>query len=305
VDVGGQWWIPDSIGTNSEEMENQAPVVVLRRDLLEVAGDGAGRYRAGVGVRKTVMVRGVNQAAMVVHQNENVPRGAGLFGGNPGSLATCRLKSQTDAVDQFAQGRLPRTIDEVTGEETILEFKGGPAAVANGDIIEWVSPAAAGYGDPLLRDTGAVLADFRARMISVEAAARVHGVVIDDGAVDEAATRARRAALRAERLGGATPGELVELPEGARRIGELLAVVDGRWWCNGADLGSASENYKDAVVVRDVPVRQIADEFDVPNREIADQWLHREFICPVTGYRIDSELLMVGEDSLHDLVVVG
>jgi N-methylhydantoinase B len=54
-----------------------------------------------------------------------------------------------------------------------------------------------------------------------------------------------------------------------------------------------------------VPVRQIADEFDVPNHEIADQWLHREFICPVTGYRIDSELLMVGEDSLHDLVVVG
>jgi N-methylhydantoinase B len=305
VDVGGQWWIPDSLGTNSEEMENQAPIVVLRRDLLAVAGDGAGRYRAGVGVRKTMMIRGVTQAAMVVHQNENVPRGAGLFGGNPGSLATCRLKTQTDAVDQFAHGRLPRTIDEVTGEETILEFKGGPAAVANGDIIEWVSPAAAGYGDPLLRDTGAVLADFRARMISAEAASRVYGVVIDDGAVDEDATRARRAALRAERLGGATPGELVQPPEGARRIGDLLAIVDGRWWCNGADLGSAAENYKDRAVVRDVPVRQIADEFDVPNHEIADQWVHREFICPITGYRIDSELVMVGEASLHDLMPVG
>jgi N-methylhydantoinase B len=305
VDVGGQWWIPDAIGTNSEEMENQAPIVVLRRDLLAVAGDGAGRYRAGVGVRKTVMVRGVTQAAMVVHQNENVPRGAGLFGGNPGSLATCRLKSQTDAIDQFAQGRLPRTIDEATGEETILEFKGGPAAVANGDIYEWVSPAAAGYGDPLLRDTGAVLADFGARMISVEAALRVYGVVIDDGTVDEDATRARRAALRGERLGGATPGELVEPPEGARRIGDLLAIVDGRWWCNGADLGSVGENYKDRAVVRDVPVRQIADEFDVPNHEIADQWIHREFICPVTGYRIDSELVMVGEASLHDLIPVG
>ncbi len=305
VDVGGQWWIPDSMGTNSEEVENQVPMVVLSRELLPVAGDGAGRHRAGVGFRKTVMVRGVAGGALVVHQNENIPRGAGLFGGNPGSLATCRFKSQTDAVDQFDQGHLPRRIDDVTGEETILEFKGGPVPLANGDIIEWVSPAAAGYGDPLLRETGDVLADLRARMISVEAAARVYGVVIDDGAVDEDATRERRLSLRKERLGGTTPGELVEPPEGARRIGDLLAVVDGRWWCNGADLGPVEANYKDAAVVLDVPVRAIAAEFDVPNHEIADQWIHREFICPVTGYRIDTELVMVGEDSLHDIIVAG
>jgi N-methylhydantoinase B len=304
VDVGGQWWIPDSIGANSEELEISSPFVVLSRELLPVAGDGAGRYRAGVGFHETLMVRGVLGAAMVVHQNENVPRGAGLFGGNPGSLATCRLKSKTDALDQFGQGGLPRRIDDVTGEETILEFKGGPVPITNGDIIEWVSPAAAGYGDPLLRETSNVLADFRARMVSVEDALRVYGVVIDEGAVDEDATRARRLALRGERLGEATPGDLVEPPEGARRIGDLLAIVDGRWWCNGADLGPQGQNYKDAAVVRDVPVRKIADEFEVANHEIADQWVHREFICPVTGYRIDSELVMVGEDSLHDVLPV-
>jgi len=305
VDVGGQWWIPDSMGPNSEEMELSSPFVVLSRELLPAAGDGAGRHRAGVGCRQTIMVRGVVGASLVVHQNENVPRAAGLFGGNPGSLATCRVKSQTDALEQFARGGLPRRIDDVTGTEEVLEFKGGPVAIANGDVVEYVSPAASGYGDPLLRSTDDVFTDFRARMLSSEDALRVYGVVIDGGVVDEDATRERRLVMRGERLAGARPGDPVEPPAGARRIGDLLAIVDGRWWCNGADLGPVEANYKDGAVVRDVPVRQIADEFDVANHEIADQWVHREFICPVTGYRIDSELVMAGEASLHDLDPVG
>lgn len=302
VDVGGQWWIPDSIAPNSEDLEIQTPFLVLSRELLPVAGDGAGRHRAGVGLHETLMAAGIAGAEMVVHQNENVPRAAGLFGGNPGSLATCRLKTKTDAVEQFARGLLPVRIDDVSGEEDVLEFKGAPVAVANGDIIEWVSPGAAGYGDPLLRPAELVFADFQARMVSPEDALRVYGVVIEDGAVKEDATRERRVALRRERLGGSDPAEMVEPPQSARRIGDLLYIVDGRWWCNGLDLGAQTDNYKDRAVVRDVPVRFIADEFDVANHEIADRWVHREFLCPVTGYRIDSELVMVGQESLHDIV---
>jgi len=302
VDVGGQWWIPDSTAANSEDLEAQTPFVVLSRELLPVAGDGAGRHRAGVGFRETLMASGIGGAQVVVHQNENVPRGAGLFGGNPGSLATCRLKTGTDALDQFAKGRLPRRVDDVVGHEDVLEFKGAPVGIADGDVIEWVSPGAAGYGDPLLRSTDLVHSDFRARMISDADARRVYGVVIDGDAVDENATREYRAALRRGRLGGKEPAETVQAPAGALRIGDLLHIVDGRWWCNGADLGAETDNYKDGAVVRDIPVRQIADEFAVANHEIADRWLHREFLCPVTGYRIDTELVMVGEESLRDIV---
>ena len=156
----------------------------------------------------------------------------------------------------------------------------------------------------MLRDPQKVLQDLNARLITEEAAVRVYGVVFSDGKVDEKATAAARLAVRRERLGGREPAEPVEPPAGARRIGDLLYVVNGRWWCNGADLGSQSENYKDKAVTRDVPVRKIAAEFEVPNHEIADRWVSREFICPVTGYLIASELVMVGEASLHDIVPV-
>jgi len=305
VDVGGQWWIPDSIGTNSEEMEAQSPFLVLKKVLLPVAGDGAGRYRAGVGMRETLMAYGVAGGALVVHQNENVPRAAGLFGGNPGSLATCRMKRNSDALAQLTSGSLPLAIDDADGDEVTLEFKGGPEALANGDVIEWVSPGAAGYGDAILRDPANVLKDLNARMITEEAAERVYHVVFADGTVDDQATVEARTAIRRERLGGADPREPVEPPADARRIGDFLYIVDGRWWCNGADLGDQSENYKDRAVVREVPVREIALEFDVANHEIADRWVSREAICPVTGYLIDAELAMVGEPSLHDVIPAG
>ncbi|MGX7732531.1 hydantoinase B/oxoprolinase family protein [Rhodococcus sp. 2H158] len=305
VDVGGQWWIPDSIAYNSEEMEAQTPFLVLSRVLLPVAGDGAGRCRAGVGMRETLMAHGIAGGALVVHQNENVPRAAGLFGGNPGSLATCRFKRNNDALEQLASGALPVSIEDIHGDEVELEFKGGPETLANGDVIEWVSPGAAGYGDPLLRDPQDVQKDLDARLITEEAAAAVYGVVFADGVVDSEATARARAAVRRERLGGVEAGECVEPPAGARRIGELLYIVNGRWWCNGADLGDQYENYKDRAVTRVVPVRKIAAEFEVANHEIADRWEFREAICPVTGFRIDAELAMVGEPSLHDVIPAG
>ncbi|OOL33468.1 hypothetical protein GQ85_00880 [Rhodococcus rhodochrous] len=55
-------------------------------------------------------------------------------------------------------------------------------------------------------------------------------------------------------------------------------------------------------MTRVVPVRKIAAEFEVANHEIADRWEFREAICPVTGFRIDAELAMVGEPSLHDVI---
>jgi N-methylhydantoinase B len=88
-------------------------------------------------------------------------------------------------------------------------------------------------------------------------------------------------------------------------VGELLFIVDGRWWCNGADLGPAHDNYKEAAVVREVRAREIAPEFEVPDyaREMADRMVFREFICPVTGYRIDTELARADQAPLHDILL--
>ncbi|HEX6714372.1 MAG TPA: acetone carboxylase subunit gamma, partial [Thermoleophilaceae bacterium] len=86
-----------------------------------------------------------------------------------------------------------------------------------------------------------------------------------------------------------------------RAVGPALHVVEGRWWSNGADLGPVSANYREQCVVRETAARLIAPEFDAQDIEMADQVVFREYLCPVTGYRIDAELARAGEPLLHDI----
>jgi N-methylhydantoinase B len=88
-------------------------------------------------------------------------------------------------------------------------------------------------------------------------------------------------------------------------VGDVLRVVDGRWWCNGADLGPAAGNYREHCALRETPARHIAPEFEAHDTEIADQMVLREYLCPVTGYRIDAELARAGEPVLHDIHLEG
>ncbi|MDF3305294.1 hydantoinase B/oxoprolinase family protein [Rhodococcus sp. T2V] len=304
VDSGGHWWIPDATAANSEDLEAQTPFLVLSRELLPVGLDGSGKYRAGVGFKETLMAHRVLGASLVVYQNESFPRGQGLFGGNPGSLATCRVKHGTDVLEKFKGSEVNTSIDDIAGEETVLPYKGAPQAMGPGDVVEWVSPGAAGYGDPLLRDPALVLADVRAQMLDEAVATRVYGVVISDEAVDTASTNECRLSACRERLGGHEPKELVTPPHGARRVGELVYVVDGRWWCNGADLGPLTAGYKAQAIVRETAVCEIGPEYAAADRVVADRFVLREFICGVTGYRIDTELALAAEDPIQDIQIV-
>jgi N-methylhydantoinase B len=303
VDAGGQWWIPDAMAYNSEDLEAQGPVVVLARKMINSGIGGSGRHRAGVGYHETLMIRGVLGGEMINYQNESFTTGQGLFGGNPGSMAQCRVRRGTDAHAQLAAKRVPVTIDEIAGEEEVLTHVGPPFPFADGDIVQWVSPAAPGYGDPLLRDPALVAKDLEDLLVDVPTAERVYGVVFTDGRVDAAATTARRLEMRRERLGGRQPGEPVEAPYDAGRVGDLLHVVNGRWWCNGADLGPATANYKDDALRRDTLVRHVAPEHEVADTEMADRVRFREYLCPVTGLRIDTELIADGDEPLHDVAI--
>ena len=84
-------------------------------------------------------------------------------------------------------------------------------------------------------------------------------------------------------------------------LGELLWVVDGHWWCNGADLGPTSGSWKDHAELRESKVQALAPEFATPDEELADMIVARAWHCPVTGYRIDLELCRAGEDPLVDI----
>jgi N-methylhydantoinase B len=69
---------------------------------------------------------------------------------------------------------------------------------AYGDVVSFQQSGAGGYGPPWERDPRAVLQDVIEDYVSIEGARRDYGVVIDPATltVDEAATRAARAAMR-------------------------------------------------------------------------------------------------------------
>jgi N-methylhydantoinase B len=301
VDVGGHYWIPDGIASNCEDLEARYPLLILSRRLLARGADGAGRHRGGLGFVELTVTRNAPAFQLGLYSNESFTKAQGLFGANPGTRASLRVRRSTDVGEQLGAGMVPVSIDDLTGEEEDAGFKGAPLEMGAADVWEWVSPTAAGYGDPLRREPAAVLADTVTGGLSHAVARRVYGVLIADGVVDEDATDARRRALLRARLDGAEPGHTVDPPAGARRIGDILHAVAGRWWCNGADLGAVGSNYREQCPIRETPARKIAPEFDAHDIEMADQVVLREYLCPVTGYRIDAELARAGEPLLHDI----
>jgi N-methylhydantoinase B len=304
VDAGGHFWIPEGVANNCEDVEAQFPLVILYRKLLDGGADGAGRHRGGLGfVEGTISWNsGPSQVALAI--GDSFAKGAGPFGSNPGTVAPFISKRGTDVLERLAGGEVPGRVDELSGEMVPVEAKVAPFEVGDGDVWEFLFPSAGGFGDPLRRDPAAVAADAAEGLLGADAAERVYCVVLRDGEVDADATERARREGRAERL-GKEPGDVQEPPAGAQRVGDLLYVVDGRWWCSGADLGAVSDNYKDATVVREVLAREIAPEFAVPDyaHDMADRMVFREFLCPVTGYRIDTEIALAGQDRLHDVVL--
>jgi N-methylhydantoinase B len=301
VDAGGHYWIPDGIAANSEDLEAQYPLLVLSRRLLAIGADGAGRHRGGLGFSETAMTRGALAAQLILHTNEAFTKAQGILGANPGTRASLRLRHGTDAAQLLAAGTVPLGVDDLVGEEEMIPFKGAPLVLAADDVFEWTSPTTGGWGDPLRREPAEVLADFDGGRLDPHTADRVYGVVIADGQIDAGATDERRRELRRERLDGREPSELAEPPADAKPVGDMLHVVDGRWWCNGVDLGGVRENYRERCAVRETPARRIGPEFEAADVEMADRIVFREYLCPNTGYRIDAEIARVGEPLLQDI----
>jgi N-methylhydantoinase B len=303
TDVGGHYWIPEGIAYNVEDLEDQYPVLYLYRRLLPVGADGAGRHRGGLGFVEATIPRENSFVQMHLYANESFPKGQGQLGANPGSRASFRLRASTNVAARLAAGDVPQEFDSLGGEELPVGFKGAPLDIPPGFAWEWVSPSAAGWGDPLLREPADVKADVAAGLIDTDAALRVYGVVVStDGALDAKATAAARQEVRRQRLGH-EPAEPLEPPAGATRAGELLHVVEGRWWCNGADLGPVDASWKAGAVHATPSFEQIAPEFAGTDPEMADKITVHAWYCPVTGYRLDLELARGDEPPLIDMVL--
>lgn len=176
---GGGWAGEDGQdGSNSflkntpiEITESEVPIRVLSYELVPDSG-GAGRYRGGLAAQMTFKMFTPN--SVVTARNRDRVRFScwGLEGGEPG--ATCNFL------------RNPGTErEESLGNTDVVRC-------APGDVLMISAAGAGGWGDPFTRPAAEVMDDVAQGKVS-EAGARRYGVVVRDGILDEAATKALRA----------------------------------------------------------------------------------------------------------------
>ncbi len=166
---------------NVESIENEMPLII-ESCTLRTDGGGPGKFRGGVGMVRRVKLLDDEAQYSVLSDRAVIPPWGVLKGGSgkPYHLSLDRDGRMTD----FA------TPGKVTGHP-----------IFRNDVVVIRSSGGGGYGDPLERDPKHVATDVDYGYVSQAAAAEVYGVVIrDDGSVDEAATRTRRAAIAAGRM---------------------------------------------------------------------------------------------------------
>ena len=159
-----------------ESQEANQPVRIERFELIRDSA-GAGRYRGGTGIRRDLRF---------------------FLAGRP-------AHQQHGAAPLRAVGALRRTAGPARRHAGEPGHARGAARAFQGlrhrparDVVSFQQSGAGGYGPPWERDPRAVLRDVVEDYVSIEGARRDYGVVIDGAtmAVDDAATRAARAAMR-------------------------------------------------------------------------------------------------------------
>jgi N-methylhydantoinase B len=163
---------------SAETLEAGMPLRIERSELRPDSG-GEGRGRGGLGMRREVRVLYGEARYSALSDRAVVPP----FGvGRARPAAPVKVSVVRDGREaEFA------TPGKVTGHP-----------VSAGDTVVMLSAGGGGFGDPLARDPERVRQDVRAGYVSVERARDGYGVVLGaDGAVDLAATAARRAELAA------------------------------------------------------------------------------------------------------------
>jgi N-methylhydantoinase B len=315
IATGGQVRSPICRIGNVEHNEQSFPLLVLHRKENTDSG-GAGKFRGGNSASVAFIPHGTTH---IVQDTESsgaaIPTAPGLAGGYPANTNYYRFKRNTDVLRRFAQRRLPASVDEVEGQEELLQLRQIDIHQGPSDVYEVAFAAGAGYGDPLERDPEAVRKDVYLEDISPRAARELFGVVLtgegDELAVDVAGTAARRHRMLSERLGREPrPYAGPRWPE-LRQITEYLSLVDrgGEPWlaCTrcGQPLGPATDNYKSHCHRIDRPIQSASTLIGDPGRFIEDPVEFRQFCCPACGGVIENEVCRTGDPVLEDIRLFG
>jgi N-methylhydantoinase B len=225
------------------------------------------------------------------------PMSLGIFGGYPG----CNVGYATFREGNVAE--LPYNRDTTTGAKTEM-IQWGSVHLPKGDIQYIRFMGGGGYGDPIDRDPEKVLTDVLLGLVSMAAAHDIYGVVTADDRVDEAGTRARRDAIRVERIGRAVNSPLRErqsIPASGRRVNEYLQQTSAGatqcTWC-GHEVATSGADWKDHAVLKRSDVSKAG-----PLRAAGHGYVLIEAFCPTCATLLDTDIALDNDPPLHDRIV--
>jgi N-methylhydantoinase B len=320
ADFGGHFWIPEGIASNIEETEQLYPMLCLYRRALSCGADGAGAYRGGRSITEAFIPWGTPGMAAALYVDDSFPKAVGPFGANPSSMGRVRIRHGVGLAEQFAAGVVPQDLDGMPGQEQPVDHKGPMLMIGPDSVISWTGANNPGYGDPLVRAPQAVAGDVGRGWLGAAEATRVYAIAWDgDGAVDEARTRELRAERLRARLAAARPpaasGAASRLadPDAELRpvggdLGVLMAGGHPAEWVSLSGrvlLGPVTGDYRQACAILDTPVNDVAPEFATRPGRPGEAMLLREYLCPLTGLRLATELIRSGDDPAADMVLAG
>lgn len=165
-----------------ETLEAQHPVRVEEYALIPDSC-GAGRFRGGLGIRRSYRVLSPDTALQLRADRVKFPP-YGLDGGEPARPTRNAVTRAGATAPETVPGKVAMTLEQ-------------------GDVVVHEQAGGGGFGAPWTRDPARVARDVWNEKITADYARRRHGVVVDGatGLLDEAATRALRnaglASLRA------------------------------------------------------------------------------------------------------------
>ncbi len=187
--INGAWggrWNKDGVEgvTNPSQNMSNLPIETLearyplRMEAYGLIPDscGPGEYRGGLGLLREYRLL-AEEAVLQIRADRHDHRPYGLFGGGPAAPSRNIFNPGTDA--EILSSKVTRTV----GRDVVVRHE---------------QAGGGGYGDPLNRSLDRIRRDLSDGKITRGYAETHHGVVFRGEAIDEEATAARRAALRAE-----------------------------------------------------------------------------------------------------------
>jgi N-methylhydantoinase B len=166
--------VPNSKNLPAEFAETRFPIIIERLGLATDSG-GPGQFRGGLGYDKHIRL--LQDAAFISTADRSILAPYGVKGGK-------------------AAQPYRATINPDTREERHLPGLNDDVPLKEGDVLRLQTTGGGGWGDPLQRDTAAVLLDVLQGKVSAASARDDYGVVLtgdgEDLRVDDAATLALR-----------------------------------------------------------------------------------------------------------------